>query len=93
MVALLFVSPVLAACGSLSDPPPPAASQGIVQDRAIPDIPLISSLGDATSLAAYRGKYIVMAPFLSLCQDECPLITGAFIALQRTSTPPDSARR
>lgn len=23
-----------------------------------------------------------MAPFLSLCQDECPLITGAFIALQ-----------
>ncbi len=24
-----------------------------------------------------------MAPFLSLCQDECPLVTGAFIALQR----------
>jgi len=24
-----------------------------------------------------------MAPFLSLCQDECPLITGAFIALER----------
>jgi protein SCO1/2 len=25
----------------------------------------------------------VLANFLSLCQDECPLITGAFIALQR----------
>ena len=24
-----------------------------------------------------------MAPFLTLCQDECPLVTGAFIALQR----------
>ena len=24
-----------------------------------------------------------MAPFLSLCQDECPLVTGAFISLQR----------
>ena len=24
-----------------------------------------------------------MAPFLTLCQDECPLITGAFIVLQR----------
>jgi cytochrome oxidase Cu insertion factor (SCO1/SenC/PrrC family) len=23
-----------------------------------------------------------MAPFLTLCQDECPLVTGAFIALQ-----------
>jgi protein SCO1 len=83
LVALLFVSPVLAACGSSSDPPPPPASQGIVQNRAIPDIPLISSAGTATSLAAFRGKYVVMAPFLSLCQDECPLITGAFIALQR----------
>ena len=30
-----------------------------------PDIPLISSSGAPTSLAAYRGKYIVMAPFLS----------------------------
>ena len=54
-----------------------------MQDRPIPDIPLISSAGTATSLAAYRGKFIVLAPFLSLCQDECPLVTGAFIALQR----------
>ncbi len=54
-----------------------------MQNRAIPSIPLTSSSGAATSLAAYRGKYVVMAPFLSLCQDECPLVTGAFIALQR----------
>ena len=54
-----------------------------MQDRPIPNVPLISSAGTATSLATYRGKYIVLAPFLSLCQDECPLVTGAFIALQR----------
>ena len=54
-----------------------------MQDRPIPNVPLISSARTATSLAAYRGKYIVLAPFLSLCQDECPLVTGAFIALQR----------
>ncbi len=35
------------------------------------------------SLAALRGKVVVLAPFLSLCQDECPLVTGAFISLQR----------
>jgi protein SCO1/2 len=34
-------------------------------------------------LAALRGKVVVLAPFLTLCQDECPLITGAFISLQR----------
>ena len=54
-----------------------------MQDRSIPTIPLVSSSGTATSLAAYRGKYVVMAPFLTLCQDECPLVTGAFIAFQR----------
>jgi protein SCO1 len=54
-----------------------------VENRVIPNIPLISSSGARTSLGQYRGKDIVMAPFLSLCQDECPLITGAFIALQR----------
>jgi protein SCO1 len=52
-------------------------------NRAIPDIPLISSSGAPTSLRDYRGKDIVLAPFLSLCQDECPLVTGAFLALQR----------
>ena len=93
LVTLLCVSPVLAACGSSGDPPPPPASQGIVQNRAIPDIPLISSAGAATSLAAYRGKYIVMAPFLTLCQDECPLVTGAFIASadRDSRSPPGSA--
>jgi protein SCO1/2 len=52
-------------------------------NRAIPDVPLISSSGAPTSLNQYRGKYIVMANFLSLCQDECPLVTDAFIAMQR----------
>ena len=46
-------------------------------------IPLIDPTGHVTDLRAYRGKYVVLAPFLSLCQDECPLVTGAFIALQR----------
>ena len=80
---LLSMSSLLAACGAGGDPAPPPASQGIVQNRAIPHISLISSSGAPTSLAAYWGKDIVMAPFLTLCQDECPLVTGAFIALQR----------
>jgi protein SCO1 len=72
----------LSACGS-GVPGPPPASQGIVQNRSIPTVPLISSRGGSTSLARYRGKYVVLAPFLTLCQDECPLVTGAFIALQQ----------
>ena len=83
LIGLLLLSTTLSACGGSSDPSPPPASQGNVVNRSVPDVPLISSSGTPTSLAAYRGRYIVMAPFLSLCQDECPLVTGAFIALQR----------
>jgi len=82
VAAVCVGAAVLAACGT-SAPGPPPASQGIVENRAVPSIPLISSSGAPTSLAAYRGKYIVLADFLSLCQDECPLVTGAFIGLQR----------
>ncbi len=46
-------------------------------------VPLVDQQGHAVSLAALRGKVVVLAPFLSLCQDECPLVTGAFISLQR----------
>ena len=73
---------LLSACAT-SSPAAPPASEGLVQNRAIPDVPLVDSSGRSTSLAAFRGKDIVMAPFLTLCQDECPLVTGAFIALQR----------
>ena len=73
----------LSACGSSSaSPSPPPASFGIVQDRPVPQVPLVDQAGRPTSLAAYRGKAVVMADFLSLCQDECPLITGAFISMQ-----------
>jgi protein SCO1 len=72
---------LLAACSS--SPPTPPASLGIVQDRAVPSTTLVTEDGRPTTLAAYRGKYVVMAPFLTLCQDECPLVTGAFLAMQR----------
>ncbi len=82
-MVFVVLGTLLAACGISGDPLAPPASLGVVENRAIPNVQLISSSGAPTSLAAYRGKGIVMAPFLSLCQDECPLITGAFIALQR----------
>jgi cytochrome oxidase Cu insertion factor (SCO1/SenC/PrrC family) len=72
---------LLAACSS--SPPAPPASLGIVQNRPVPTTTLVTEQGRPTTLAAYRGKYVVMAPFLSLCQDECPLVTGAFLAMQR----------
>jgi protein SCO1/2 len=55
-----------------------------VLDRPTPQhVLLVDQQGRPVSLARLRGKVVVLAPFLSLCQDECPLVTGAFISLQR----------
>ncbi len=61
-------------------------SPGVVVDRTIPDRPLLDEQGRKTSLAAWRGKVVVVAPFLTLCHEVCPLTTGAFVELQRSVT-------
>jgi cytochrome oxidase Cu insertion factor (SCO1/SenC/PrrC family) len=74
---------VLAACGS-SAPAAPPPGQGLILNRPTPQtVSLTNQQGRAVSLASLHGKVVVLAPFLSLCQDECPLVTGAYIALQR----------
>jgi protein SCO1 len=74
---------LLAACGS-SAPGAPPANEGLVLNKPTPQaVALVNQQGQAVTLAGLRGKVVVLAPFLSLCQDECPLITGAFITLQR----------
>jgi protein SCO1 len=75
---------LLAACGGPAAPAQPPPNQGLVLQRPTPQhVQLTNQEGQTVSLASLHGKVVVMAPFLTLCQDECPLVTGAFIALQR----------
>jgi protein SCO1/2 len=74
---------LLAACGSAAPAAPPP-SQGLVVNRSTPQhVGLVDQHGRPVSLSGLRGKVVVLAPFLSLCQDECPLVTAAFLALER----------
>jgi len=76
---------VLAACSGAAAPAQPPANQGLVLNRPTPQhVALTNQSGQSVSLASLRGKLVVLAPFLSLCQDECPLVTGAFISLQHS---------
>ena len=62
--------------------PPP--SQGLVLDRPTPQTRAAGQPAGSDRLAGRAARQGRRArPFLSLCQDECPLVTGAFIALQR----------
>lgn len=74
-----------AGCGS-SPPGAPSANFGTVLPvgDAVPATPLVNQDGRALSLQSFRGKYIVLAQFTTLCQDECPITTGAFDILQRS---------
>jgi protein SCO1/2 len=74
---------LLAACGSAAPAAPPAG-QGLILNRPTPQhVPFVNQAGRPVSLESLRGKVVVLAPFLSLCQDECPVVTGAFLGLQR----------
>jgi len=70
------------ASGSIPAPPP---SLGESVDVAIPpaiaNIPLTKPDGTTTTLAAYRGKPVLIADYLTLCSDICPLITADARAL------------
>lgn len=72
----------LAACGS--PPPAPSASFGTVfsKPRPVPTTTLVDQDGKTLSLRSFKGRYVVLAPFLTLCQEECPLTTGVYQELQ-----------
>lgn len=76
-----------AVLGRSGRPGPPPASLGIAEDRAVPasvlDVPLVDQEGRTTSLSAFRGKIVVFTPFLSSCQETCPITTGAFLQMRR----------
>jgi len=76
---------VVASGGSPVGAPP--SRLGVTENRAVPasvlDIPLVNQNDQTTSLGAFRGKIVVLASFLTSCQETCPLTTGAFLDMQR----------
>jgi protein SCO1/2 len=70
--------------GAPSAPPP---SLGNVTDIALPasvlDAPLVDQRGRPFELAGLRGHVVVIVPFLTSCQEQCPITTGALLAVRR----------
>jgi protein SCO1/2 len=79
---------LLAACGSSVKAPPPSLGSVVTFNvpAAIANIPLTEANGTTTTLAAYRGKSVMIADFLTLCTDICPLISANTAAMGRALT-------
>jgi protein SCO1/2 len=52
-------------------------------NRRVPHLALVGESGRRTSLAALRGRWVVLTPALTLCHEVCPLTTGALLELRR----------
>ena len=86
--ALAAVALAGAGCGAGPGvPAPPSAYVGTVLDRPVPDgvadLPLTTDAGKPTSLASLHGQVVVLADFLTLCQETCPLTTGNLLVMDR----------
>jgi protein SCO1 len=47
-------------------------------------IPLTNQSGSTTDLAAFHGRIVVLADFMTSCQEECPITTGALLSVERS---------
>lgn len=85
-VAAAFVGGSLARHG----PAPLPASAGITEDHLLPPsvlhAPLVDEQGRPTTLESLRGRIVVLVPFLTSCQEVCPLTTAALLEAERSLT-------
>jgi protein SCO1 len=96
--ALAAAALALTACAGRSGvAAPPPADLGTVLSRPVPnsvaDLPLTTDGAQATSLAALRGHVVVLADFLTLCQETCPLTTGNLLAMDHAVDAAGLGRR
>ena len=62
-------------------PAPLAIGTELQVPRPVPSVPLIASNGKPAALSQWRGKWVILAPSMTLCHEVCPLTTGALMEL------------
>lgn len=77
-----------AACGGGSDAiGQPSPNVGFAVDKPVPaairNLPLTKPDGSTTTLAAFTGKPVLIADYLTLCTDICPMITANVVTAAR----------
>jgi protein SCO1 len=91
VIAALAIGAAVAGCsGTPTTPGPPSAYLGTVVNRTVPasiaSLPLTTDSGQRTSLAAWHGQVVVLADFMTLCQETCPMTTGNLLRMDRAVT-------
>ena len=62
----------------------PIQSTSRTVPTAVSHLTLLNDDGQPRDLAAFRGKVVILADFMTSCQEECPITTGALLDVQRS---------
>ena len=89
---------LLAGCGGSTSSPASSTGNGLTGGgsaglgttihqpvpTALRRLPLTNQRGQRVDLASWPGRTVVLVPFLTLCQDVCPLTTGNLLAVEQS---------
>jgi cytochrome c biogenesis protein CcmG/thiol:disulfide interchange protein DsbE len=64
-------------------PAPLAVGTALQRPRAVPQIRLTDVQGKPFSTTQWRGRWVVLAPSLTLCHEVCPMTTAALNQIQQ----------
>ncbi|HWE15095.1 MAG TPA: SCO family protein [Solirubrobacteraceae bacterium] len=86
-VALIVVSVLAAVRHSGASQPagvpaPLAAGSALSRPRPVPAMDLISAHGRRFSLRSWRGRWVILAPSMTLCHEVCPMTTAVLNQVQ-----------
>jgi protein SCO1/2 len=87
VVGLLLVAAAIGRFAPTS-PKKPSLSTGTTLNQSLPSsvasIEFTDDSGKQLTLAAFKGKTVVFTPFMTLCQETCPLTTSNLQAVDRS---------
>ncbi len=87
LIALLAALAILAAINkdqrnaAGTVPAPLATGTALSRPRRLPPLRLLDEQGRPFSLSQWKGKWVVLAPSMTLCHEVCPMTTGALMQL------------
>jgi cytochrome oxidase Cu insertion factor (SCO1/SenC/PrrC family) len=94
MIAAVGVAVLLAAVSVLaaihhsarptaaSVPAPLAAGTELPRPRPVPALHLETASGRPFSVQSWRGKWVILAPSMTLCHEVCPMTTGVLLQVE-----------
>ncbi len=85
VVGLLSWSVIGPAGGAAPGPPSPSIGNTMNKPvaSAVASLPLENQAGQPVSLDQFKGRAVLLVPFLTSCQEECPITTAALLNVQR----------